>query len=105
MSALFHNGRYRLDTVPREMRMSHWVHAPVLIDTETSEVLLDLGDSPWDLRGAKEEGRAILLTLAHYPDGNKEYELLLYPDAGTMAVGGCEYPLARAAEILKTALP
>lgn len=104
MSTLFHNGRYRLDTVPREMRMSHWVHAPLLIDTETAEVLLDLRDGLWDLRGAKEEGRAILLTLAHYPDGNKEYELLLYPDAGTMAVGGCEYPLARAAEILNAAL-
>ncbi|GGK05599.1 hypothetical protein GCM10007426_37950 [Alloalcanivorax dieselolei] len=85
--------------------MSHWVHAPVLTDTETAEVLLDLRDGLWDLRGAKEEGQAILLTLARYPNGNKEYQLLLHPHARTVAVDGCEYPLPRAVEILKACTP
>jgi len=71
----FQNGKLTLDINPSEMRMSHWVYAPVLINTETAEVLFDLSGKSWDFRSAEESGDDIILKLARYPDANNVFRL------------------------------
>lgn len=73
----FQNGKLTLDINPSEMRMSHWVYAPVLINTETAEVLFDLSGKGWDFRSAEENGDDIILKLARYPDANNVFRLVL----------------------------
>lgn len=89
----FLNGKYKLATIAHEMRMSHWLYAPVLTNLETQEVLLDLQDSIWDLRSAKESEDSILLTLARYHEGNSEYLVELNPIEGTAIVCGVSHPM------------
>lgn len=46
----FHcEGRLAITIEPREMRMSHWLYAPRMVDRQRQQVLLDLMDSLWDL--------------------------------------------------------
>ena len=96
----FQNGKYKLETVSHEMRMSHWVFAPVLTDTQSGEILLDLSGGLWELRSAQESGASITLSLARYPDGIKEYAVELLPQEKRALVLGVSYPLAE----LKAAL-
>ncbi len=84
----FHKGKFKLETIPHEMRMSHWIYAPVLIDTESHTKVLDLIGNIWDLRSATESTDSITLMLARYPDGGKEYEVKLYPTKGEACING-----------------
>ncbi|WP_396586615.1 hypothetical protein [Bermanella sp. R86510] len=84
----FHKGKFKLETIPHEMRMSHWVYAPVLIDVETNTKVIDLIGNIWDFRSATESSESITIILARYPDGAKEYELKLYPAKGEASING-----------------
>lgn len=52
-----------------EMRMSHWVEAPMVIETGGKTVLFSLGDFPWSADGAKwsADSRQVTLFLRRYP--------------------------------------
>lgn len=80
--------------------MSHWVYAPILVSTETNEIILSLEGNVWDLRSAREVRDFIILKLARYPDGKKEYELELAPLAETAKISGVAHPLAKVVEVL-----
>lgn len=96
----FLKGKYKLSTTPHEMRMSHWVYAPVIINTDNDEVILNLEGNIWDFRSAKETRDSIILKLARYSDGNKEYEMKLQLSAKTVTINGAMYPLASVPEVL-----
>lgn len=93
MSSVQHflDGAYRLETFPSEMRMSHWVYAPLLTETETGTAVLDLKDGLWDLRSAEESGAAIRLKMAYYPVGGTEYQIEIRPQAGVALVAGVSW--------------
>jgi hypothetical protein len=49
------------------MRMSHWVHSPVVSDFVSGEILLNLSDSLWDLMSTSANGGSVDLSLRKYP--------------------------------------
>ncbi|SDZ67644.1 hypothetical protein [Pseudomonas sp. NFIX28] len=52
---------------PHEMRMSHWVYAPRVVDARDGRVLLDLSGGPWDLVSSAPSTAAVELLLRKYP--------------------------------------
>ncbi|MDI5830955.1 hypothetical protein [Shewanella xiamenensis] len=78
----FLQGRVKLETIPHEMRMSHWVYAPRLTDMKSGQVLLDLIGQCWDCQSAIERDNALCLTLDGYPDRANWLELAFLPDTG-----------------------
>ncbi|MGF1769185.1 hypothetical protein L4D06_17620 [Enterovibrio makurazakiensis] len=96
----FLSGKYRLSTTPHEMRMSHWVYAPVIIDIETNEIILNLEGNIWDLRSAGESQDSIILKLSRYPDGVTEYTVEIIPDAATAIVEGVSLSVTRIVQFL-----
>ncbi|MDL5594037.1 hypothetical protein QS468_15075 [Bacillus subtilis] len=64
----FHcNGRLAIKVEPREMRMSHWLYAPLVVDQQRQQTLLDLSASQWDLISSEETADGIDLLLRKYP--------------------------------------
>jgi hypothetical protein len=96
----FENGRFKLATNPHEMRMSHWVYAPVLTDTITEEVLFDLSGNIWDLQSASESSKEVILKLARYPDINKEFEIVLKLNKGQAKINGNIFPINNLSKVL-----
>jgi len=84
----FQNGKLTLDINPCEIRMSHWVYAPVLTHTETAEVLFDLSGMCWDLQFADERSDEIILELALYPDVANVFILVLNISKGQASLNG-----------------
>jgi hypothetical protein len=80
-------GLLKVTTTPHEMRMSHWVYAPKVVNILTGEIVLDLTDGVWDLAGASEVDGALCLTLQKYPDGQHGYKLIINPADGALRVG------------------
>ncbi|KAF1066042.1 MAG: hypothetical protein GAK45_02037 [Pseudomonas citronellolis] len=66
------DGRLELRLSPHEMRMSHWVHAPTLVEVASGRVLFDLADSTWDLLRLEEHPDALHLWLRQYPGDRGE---------------------------------
>ncbi|ROL84310.1 hypothetical protein [Pseudomonas chlororaphis] len=56
---------------PHEMRMSHWVYAPRVVDARDGRVVLDLSGGPWDLVSCSPSTAAVELLLRKYP-GERE---------------------------------
>lgn len=81
-------GSLEITTTPREMRMSHWVYAPKVIDLRTNDVVLDLTGGLFDLFNATERDGKLCLTLHKYPDGSYDYSLIIDPEDGTILFGG-----------------
>jgi len=52
---------------PHEMRMSHWVYAPRVVDARDGRVVLDLSGGPWDLVSCSPSTAAVELLLRKYP--------------------------------------
>ncbi|MFB2779446.1 hypothetical protein ACE017_09745 [Shewanella mangrovisoli] len=78
----FLQGRLKFETIPHEMRMSHWVYAPRLTDTQSGQVLLNLVGQCWDCQSAIERDNAFYLTLDGYPDRANWLELVFSPETG-----------------------
>ncbi|MFB2652990.1 hypothetical protein [Shewanella seohaensis] len=76
----FLQGRFKLETIPHEIRMSHWVYAPRLTDTQSGQVLLDLVGQCWDCQSAIERDNTLCLTLDGYPDRANWLELAFFPE-------------------------
>ncbi|WP_285418591.1 hypothetical protein [Pseudomonas sp. efr-133-TYG-5] len=83
------NGRLAITVEPREMRMSHWLHAPQVVDRQNQQTLLDLRDSLWDLLGTTEETPGgIDLVLRQYPGDRPAVTLRIDLEAGTLNLAG-----------------
>ena len=82
------DGRIAITVEPREMRMSHWLYAPRVVDQQRQQVLLDLTDSLWDLIGtAQETVRGIDLLLRKYPGDRASVTVSIDLDGGVIRVG------------------
>lgn len=63
------DGRYTVDVNPIEMRMSHWVDRPFIIDEHTHTLILDLAEGLWSVDRAcwSEDSASVSLDLRRYP--------------------------------------
>lgn len=61
-------GRLVVDVVESEVRMSHWIRAPVLIEADSGRILLDLSGSAWDLLSMHDAADSITLQLRQYAE-------------------------------------
>jgi hypothetical protein len=83
------DGRLAITVEPREMRMSHWLYAPRVVDLQHQKVLLDLSESLWDLLGtADETSNGIELVLRKYPGDRASVRLSVELDSGELKLGG-----------------
>jgi hypothetical protein len=82
-------GRLAITVEPREMRMSHWLYAPQIVDLQQQKVLLDLSESLWDLLGTADETvNGIELVLRKYPGDRASVKLSVELDSGELKLGG-----------------
>ncbi|MHB2139768.1 hypothetical protein ACX64L_17710 [Pseudomonas monsensis] len=82
-------GRLAITVEPREMRMSHWLYAPRVVDVQRQRVLLDLSESLWDLLGTADEvADSIVLVLRKYPGDRASVMLSVELDSGELKLGG-----------------
>lgn len=82
------DGRMAITVEPREMLMSHWLYAPLVVDQQHQQVLLDLSDSLWDLIGtADETASGIDLLLRKYPGDRASVMLSVDLDGGVLKLG------------------
>lgn len=86
----FHcNGRLAITVEPREMRMSHWLYAPLVVDQQRQQTLLDLSDSQWDLMSTTNEASdGIDLLLRKYPGDKPAVTLSVSLDDGMLRLDG-----------------
>jgi hypothetical protein len=82
------SGRYRVRTVPTEMRMSHWLNAPVVERVSDGAVLLDLSEDVWDLCDVREEGDTLVLVIRKYPGHTNGIEVRILPEPDRYQIGG-----------------
>ena len=84
----FHQGRIKLEIIPHEMKMSHWVYAPVLTDTKLNKCILNLTNKVWDLESVKETEHSIMLLLKKYSKELRQYELEIFIDKNEASING-----------------
>ncbi|PCR93816.1 hypothetical protein CP336_25325 [Pseudomonas fluorescens] len=85
----FHcNGRLAITVEPREMRMSHWLYAPLVVDQQRQQTLLDLSDSQWDLISSEETAEGIDLLLRKYPGDRPAVNLSVNLADGSLRLEG-----------------
>ena len=64
---LLQNNKFTLSVLSQEIKMSHWVDSPVITDTKSQEIILDLSNTAWHLVKWGEIDFGIEMTLAKYP--------------------------------------
>ncbi|MFJ4195063.1 hypothetical protein [Pseudomonas sp. NPDC089534] len=82
------DGRIAITVEPREMRMSHWVHAPKVVDLLRGQALLDLRGGPWDLLSATEVADGVELVLRRYPGEGAPVRVSVCLDDGSLKLDG-----------------
>ncbi|MBU0955075.1 MAG: hypothetical protein KKI09_06580 [Spirochaetes bacterium] len=70
-ASLLCNQALALHTVRMEMRMSHWIEAPVLQWRYGAKTRIDLSGSLWHLDGYEDKGDTLDLILMRYPQGSQ----------------------------------
>lgn len=102
----FHcEGRLAITIEPREMRMSHSLYAPRMVDRQRQQVLLDLMDSLWDLIGTTNEtANGIDLLLRKYPGDRAAVTLNVDLISGSLKLGGQAVDPAQLLSALDSAL-
>lgn len=75
------DGRFTIEVIPWEARMSHWVETPQLYDRLTQRVLWRCQDSCWSLtRASWLDDRQVELWLRRYPGDHVPPELCCWID-------------------------
>ena len=98
-------GRLVITVEPREMRMSHWLYAPRMVDRQREQVLLDLTGSLWDLIGtANETANGIDLLLRKYPGDRASVTLSVELVSGALKLGSRAVDPAQLLSALDSAL-
>ena len=82
------NGRYRVRTVPAEMKMSHWINAPVVERVSDGTALLDLSEDVWDLSDVGEDGDILVLVIRKYPGRTNGVKVRILPEPDRYEMGG-----------------
>src|SRR4029450_631216 len=82
------SGRYRVRTVPAEMKMSHWINAPIVERVGDGATLLDLSEDVWDLCAVDEVGDTLVLVMRKYPGRTKGLEVRILPEPDHYEIGG-----------------
>jgi hypothetical protein len=77
------DGLYKVEFDEREMRMSHWVCSPRIIDVNSNKVLLDLWNTQWDAEVSFEDSGEVLLSLRHYPGNISGFDVHINPPRDT----------------------
>ena len=90
-----------------EMRMSLWVHEPLVRRLRDGAVVLDLTGTLWDAACRAEfpaPGR-VAFDLRHYPDGKTSVPVVVDVDAETFGIGSAVpvEPVARIEQALRAA--
>lgn len=99
------DGRLAITVEPREMRMSHWLYAPRVVDLQREQVLLELSESLWDLLGtANETANGIELVLRKYPGDRASVRLSVELDSGELKLGGHPVDPSQLLSVLDSAL-
>ncbi|MBV9865795.1 MAG: hypothetical protein JO316_10615 [Abitibacteriaceae bacterium] len=86
IDGIFCNGRYRVSTVSSEMRMSHWIDAPIVTRVEDGSSILDLSQEIWDLQDTREEGEVLVLIIRKYPGLTNGVEVSILPELGSFLI-------------------
>jgi hypothetical protein len=62
-------GGYAIHFVSSEMRMSHWIDSPVVIETASGLIFFSQADSLWSASGVKwrEDSQRVVFDLLRYP--------------------------------------
>jgi hypothetical protein len=74
------DGRLQILVEPSEIRMSHWIDSPKVVDTRTGSSVLDLHGGLWDLLEVVELPPSIVLRMRKYPGDSPPVELVLSVD-------------------------
>lgn len=82
------SGRYRVRTVPAEMKMSHWINAPVVERVSDGTALLDLSEDLWDLCDVGEDGDILVLVIRKYPGRTNGVEVRILPEPDRYEIEG-----------------
>jgi hypothetical protein len=63
------DGAYTIFLVPIEMKMSHWLAQPLIIETEMSRTLFDLTDTSWSADAVRwsDDSARVALDMRRYP--------------------------------------
>ncbi|OZI77858.1 hypothetical protein [Bordetella genomosp. 12] len=70
LETAYWDGELVISVQPREVRMSHWIHAPRAWRASDGQWLFDLTGSDWDLYGVSgEDEDCLVLALRRYPGG------------------------------------
>ncbi len=70
LETAYWDGELVISVEPREVRMSHWIHAPRAWRALDGQLLFDLAGSDWDLCGVGgEDEDCLVLALRRYPGG------------------------------------
>lgn len=88
IDGIFCNGRYRVTTVSCEMKMSHWLDAPVITRVEDGAIILDLSQDIWDMEEVREEGDVLVLLMRKYPGLTNGVEVRIFPDDDSFSIAG-----------------
>ncbi|MBT9265234.1 hypothetical protein KKQ10_10115 [Pseudomonas sp. MG-9] len=95
------NERLAITVEPREMRMSHWLYAPRVVDQRSGRELLDLSDSLWDLIAtADETASGIDLLLRKYPGDRPAVTLSISLEDGQLRIAGRQVDASVLASVL-----
>jgi hypothetical protein len=73
-------GRLKILVESSEIRMSHWIDNPRVVDTRTGRSILDLHGGLWDLLEVAELPTSIVLRMRKYPGTSAPVELALSVD-------------------------
>jgi hypothetical protein len=81
-------GRYLVNILHEEMRMSHWIEIPALLDTSTGQILFSPRDNIWSLASAVWKSESVVtMQLMKYPDGRVKIEATFDCASFTASIG------------------
>ncbi len=72
-STLLCNNLIQLTITGLEMRMSHWIEAPVFKWRSGPKTSLDLSQGGWHLENYADRGDRLDVVLVQYPDASRKY--------------------------------
>ena len=88
IDGIYCDGRYKVRTVSFEMRMSHWVDAPIVERVEDGATVLDLSGDLWDLWSIREDDDALVLMMRKYPGLTNDVEVRVLPENDSFSIMG-----------------
>jgi hypothetical protein len=75
-------------TVPAEMKMSHWINAPIVERVGDETTLLDLSEDIWDLCAVDEDGDILVLIMRKYPGRTNQVEIRILAEPDRYEIAG-----------------